>query len=184
MAKRHYRTYWITGLSLFILLGCVTINIYFPAEKVESVAGEIVDDVRGTEDATQDNSSWHQERDLLFQTIFLAFTASPAFAAEDAVTVSNPSIRSLKKGMKKRFAQLKPYFKKQMLAEGSDGYLVLKKDKGLGLKEKRDLKNLVEAENKDRKRLYAEVARAMKIDPSQTGKIAKIFAEKWQASVP
>ncbi len=57
-------------------------------------------------------------------------------------------------------------------------------DKDLNLKEKRDLKNLVEAENKDRKRLYAEVAKALDIDPSQTEKVAKIFADKWQESVP
>jgi hypothetical protein len=36
-------------LLIFTLMvfACVTINIYFPAEKVESVAGEIVDEIRG-----------------------------------------------------------------------------------------------------------------------------------------
>ena len=33
--------------SLLPILACVTINIYFPAEKVEAVAGEIVNEVRG-----------------------------------------------------------------------------------------------------------------------------------------
>ena len=35
--------------TLMALAACVTINIYFPAEKVESVAGEIVNDIRGDE---------------------------------------------------------------------------------------------------------------------------------------
>jgi hypothetical protein len=38
--------------------------------------------------------------------------------------------------------------------------------------------------NNDRKRLYAEVARAMEIDPSQISKIAAIFAKEWQKAVP
>jgi len=53
----------------------------------------------------------------------------------------------------------------------------------LGLKEKRDLNNLVTAENNDRKTLYEEVAKALKIDPGQIGKVAEIFAKEWQRSV-
>ena len=184
MATRPYRTYWMTGLMIFVLLGCVTINIYFPAEEVESVAGDIVDDVRKDENRKQENESLDPDQGALSRKIFLAVLASPAFAAEDAVTVSNPTIRSLKNGMKKRFQQLKPYFRKGVLAEGDDGYLVLKNDQDLSLKEKRDVKNLVQAENRDRKRLYTEVAKALDIKPSQTGKVARIFADKWQESVP
>ncbi|MCF8104903.1 MAG: YdbL family protein [Desulfohalobiaceae bacterium] len=184
MANRHYRTYWMTGLMLFILLGCVTINIYFPAEEVESVAGEIVDDVRKDETRQQEGESLDPDQSSLSGKIFLAFVASPAFAAEDAVKVSNPTIRSLKAGMKKRFQQLKPYFRKGILAEGDDGYLVLKNDQDLSLKEKRDLKSLVEAENRDRKRLYTEVAKALDIEPSQIKEVARIFADKWQETVP
>jgi hypothetical protein len=51
---------------------------------------------------------------------------------------------------------------------------------GLGLKEKRDLKGLVDSENKDRATLYKEVAKALKIDPSQINRIEKIFAAEWQ----
>ncbi len=36
----------IFGVMVFTF-ACVTINIYFPAEKVESIAGEIVNDIRG-----------------------------------------------------------------------------------------------------------------------------------------
>ena len=51
------------------------------------------------------------------------------------------------------------------------------------MKEKRDLKSLVEAENRYRKQLYAEVAKALKIDASQINKVAEIFAKEWQKSV-
>ena len=65
-------------------------------------------------------------------------------------------------------------------AEGDDGYLSIAKTGGLGLKEKRDLTSLVRAENDDRKALYHEVAKALKIDESQTSKVAEIFAKEWQ----
>jgi uncharacterized protein YdbL (DUF1318 family) len=70
-----------------------------------------------------------------------------------------------------------------MLKEGNDGYLSVGTTQGLGLKQKRDLKNLVSAENADRKKLYAEVAKALKIDSSQIKKVAEIFAKEWKKSV-
>ena len=70
-----------------------------------------------------------------------------------------------------------------MLKEGDDGFVAPGDTSGLGLKEKRDLNNLLGAENKDRKTLYEEVAKALKIDSSQTGRIAEIFAKEWQKSI-
>ncbi len=78
---------------------------------------------------------------------------------------------------------MKPYYQKGALKEGNDGYVSLGSTQGLGLKEKRNLNNLVSAENKDRKKLYAEVAKALKIEASQIDKVAQIFAKEWQKSV-
>jgi hypothetical protein len=166
----------LASLSLF---ACVTINIYFPAEKVESVAGEIVNDIRGgkTEKKTPD-----KDKSSLIRKTFLALAGTVAWA-EDVTSVSNPTIRALKNKMKARFTQMKPFYQKNMLKEKSDGYVALGDTAGLGLKEKRDLKGLVDAENRDRETLYQEVAKAMKIDPSQINKIAEIFAKEWQKTV-
>ena len=54
---------------------------------------------------------------------------------------------------------------------------------GLGLKEQRDLRSLLDAENRDRQVLYQEVAKALKIEASQIDRIAQIFAKEWQKSV-
>ena len=161
---------------------CVTINIYFPAEKVESIAGEIVKDIRGPEKAKEkDRDSNHRQNHFL-KGIKGAFLPSLCWA-EDITTVSNPTIRGLKEAMKARFPRMKPYYPKGILTEGDDGYVALGKTGGLGLKEKRDLNNLVMAENRDRKTLYKEVAKALKIDVNQTKRVAEIFAGEWQKSV-
>jgi uncharacterized protein len=168
-------------VSLMLLFACVTINIYFPAEKVESVAGKIVDEVRGVNPPAEKKPSPDKGSSLLKKTL-MAFTCSTAYA-DEALTVSNPTIRTLKQRMKERYPRMKPYYQKGFLEEGNDGYVKIKKVGGLGLKQTRDLRGLVGAENADRKKLYLEVARALKIDPSQVKRVGDIFGKEWQKSV-
>ncbi|RZB32981.1 MAG: hypothetical protein SRB2_04194 [Desulfobacteraceae bacterium Eth-SRB2] len=166
--------------ATIILFACVTINIYFPAEKVESVAGEIVNDIRGKKPDQKDSQSKNHEEFSL--KIRLALSPASAWA-EDVTTVSNPTIRALKEKMKARFQALKPYYQKGVLNEGGNGYLSVANTGGLNLKEKRDLNGLVDAENSNRKTLYSEVAKALKIDPGQIDRIAGIFAKEFQKPV-
>ncbi|MBN2124658.1 MAG: DUF1318 domain-containing protein [Deltaproteobacteria bacterium] len=165
--------------ALFVF-ACVTINIYFPAEKVESVAGDIVKDIRGDQNRGQGKEK--DDRSSLLWGIASAISPSRAWA-EEATTVSNPTIRALKEKMKANFAQMKPYYDRGMLSEGADGYVSVGNIGSLGLKEKRDIKALVDAENQNRRTLYAEVAKALNIDPSQVDRIGQIFAKEWQKSV-
>lgn len=179
--KRRYRcSLTITAVVLATLFACVTINIYFPAEKVESVAGDIVNDIRGKKTSQKDKQS--KNENPVFQNIKIAL--SPSIAWADEVTdVSNPTIRALKAKMKARFKSLKAYYQKGILKEGGNGYLSVAKTGGLNLKQKREVTGLVAAENKDRKSLYAEVAKALKIESSQVGRVAQIFAKEWQKPV-
>lgn len=181
--KRAVQLFWMSG-SIFALslFACVTINIYFPAEKVESVAGEIVNDIRGPKPGEKKEPQSKNLKNSLFNAMRKSFSPSISWA-EDATTVSNPTIRALNDAMKARFAQMKPYFQKGIIKEGNDGFVAFGDTGGMELKEKRDLNNLVTAENNDRKTLYSEVAKALKIDPGQTGKVAEIFAKEWQKSI-
>jgi uncharacterized protein YdbL (DUF1318 family) len=179
---KYYRRTFLIAISLLsvAVFACVTINIYFPAEKVESVAGEIVNEIR-QRDGEQKKSIEKEKTSFLRET-FLAFSCSLAWA-DEVTTVANPTIRALKENMKDRYSTMKPYYKKGMLKEGGNGYVSLGDTNALGLKEKRDLKNLVDAENKDRNKLYEEIAKALKIESGQINKIAEIFAKEWQKPV-
>jgi len=183
-----------TLVITLVVWACVTINIYFPAEKVESIAGEIVSEVRGQKPENQDGakekdnskeeeSAKEKEKSSLRFDTLLALWDSSAWA-DEVTSVSNPTIRALKEAMKNRYQIMKPFYQKGMLLEGNDGYVSLGSTSGLGLKEKRDLNSLVGAENKDRERLYLEVAKALNIDPSQVNRVAEIFAKDWQKSLP
>lgn len=174
------------GVFMAILLpvACVTINIYFPAEEVESVAGEIVNDIRGrqTEAPPETEETEKDQSFLRFSVLVAALT--PSAWAEDATTVSNATIRELKSRMQARYGLLKPYFASGALQEGDDGYVAMGSVASLSVREKSDLRNLVAAENRDREQLYREVARAMNIDAGQVDRIAQIFAKEWQKSAP
>jgi len=180
--KTYRKTLWMTAsIFLSLIVACVTINIYFPAEKVESVAGEIVDEIRG-QTPGKNESLLNKEREFHLRETLMAFVCTRVWA-DEALTVSNPTIRSLKQSMKARYAKMRPYYAKGMLKEENSGYVSLENPAGLGLKEKRDLNSLVSAENKDRQQLYLEIAKALKIDPSQVNRIAEIFAKEWQKPV-
>ncbi len=183
--KRHVKPVWVLVLCMVILIfACVTINIYFPAEKVESVAGDIVNDIRGPRSGEEEKPQGKDKSSLIRNTL-LALSPSLAWAQE-VTEVSNPTIRALKQSMRSRYNQMKPYYQKGMLKEGNNGYVSLANTGGLGLKEKRDLNALVDAENSDRKTLYVEVAKALKVHPidsAQINRVAEIFAKEWQKSV-
>jgi len=161
-----------------LLFACVTINIYFPAEKVESVAGDIVDDVRNRGQNNDKDQNAAQQNSLL-HLMYGVFGPATAWAQE-ATEVSNATIRALKQKMKERYNHLKPYYAKGVLIEQDTGYLAIREGTDLGLKEKRDLRALVDAENEDRRTLYEAVAEALNIDKSQVDRIAGIFAKEWQ----
>lgn len=170
----------VSLLSLFVF-ACVTINIYFPAEKVESIAGEIVDEIRGQD--TPEKSPEKSDKSSLIRTpeIIRAVFCANAWA-DDVTSVSNPTIRALKEKMKARYAHLKVYYQKGNLKENDNGYLSAGDTSGLSLKEKRELKTLIDAENSNRELLYKEIAKALKIDPSQINRVEEIFAKEWQKS--
>lgn len=177
MAKKQWLFYANTALVILFIFSCVTINIYFPQEKVESVAGEIVKDVRGGKE--QKTPEPKKEKDSYLNIIRFAIGPSLCFAQEE-ITVSNATIRELKNRLRDRYQKMKPYYQKGMIIEGDDGYLKAGNLKGLSLKEKRDLKAMISAENNDRRTLYQEVAKALKIDPSQVDRIGRIFAKEWK----
>lgn len=165
------------AVSLTLVLACITVNIYFPEATVRKAADEIVEEIRkkDAEERTATDAVQKEDR-VSRRTGFSLVTA--AFAQEET-SVSNPAIRALKDAMKQRFSSLKPLFDAGSIGENNNGLLDVRSEDGMNLKDKASLRGLVKDENGDRMKLYAEVARALGIDASQTGRIQKIFAESW-----
>ena len=170
---------WIILVLAVFFLACVTVNIYFPAAKVEKAAEEIVKEVR-QQSPKKEQKLKKEEKSPPESELHKWQFVNCAYAQEGVLQVSTASIRALKTAIKKRFPKLIPYFQKGIIGENNRGLLEIKSWQGVSLAKRAKVKQLVEAENKDRTNLYQEVAKNMGIDPSQLGKVQKIFAKQWQ----
>jgi len=177
--KRRYALGTAAAVGLVFVLACITVNIYFPEATVKQAAAEIVDEIRKTDVEKKAPEAALQVPALQESS---SFSFVPAAYAQEETTVSTPAIRALKDSMKNRFPSLKPYFDAGNIGESNKGMLEVRDEAGLNLQAKAALRNLVKDENGDRTKLYAEVAKALKIEASQIEKIQKIFAVEWAKS--
>lgn len=166
--------------SMVVFFSCVTINIYFPEAAVKEIADEIVGEVRKTDEKKKDEVKKVSLRakDLSVSAKTFSFVPS-AFAQEQETVVSNPKIRALKEAMKERFAELERFYDAGNIGEANDGFVQVREEGNLSLKDRAQLRSTVKEENEDRKDLYAEVASALEIDSNQIIRVQKIFAESW-----
>ncbi len=163
----------------FIVSACVTVNIYFPAAAVERAADQIVKETWG-EPAKSAPAPAPQSQSRLspWQLASLSLV-STAHAQEADINVSNPAIRAIKDSIKVRSDAIKPFMDRGNIGIGADGLLAIRNTDGLNLKERAETKQLVDAENRDRESLYAEIAKANNIPKESIPKIKAIFARSW-----
>lgn len=163
----------ISCAAVFIVVACVTVNIYFPAAEVQKAADKIVDDVRSkTEGTPQQKSDPASSLDIPWG-VRLAY-------AEVNIDVSTPAIRGIKESMKNRFTQLKIFYDKGAIGENNKGLVDVRDTVGLNLQERSQVNKLVEQENKDREALYIEIANANKLGAESVPQIRKIFSNSWR----
>ncbi len=168
----------LLSLLVVVLISCVTINIYFPTAEVQKAAKEITEEVRGlkekppTKPPQSEDHSWLKD-----------FLVKEAYAQEE-LAVSNASIRQLKARMRARYPKLRPYLARGILGESLDGKIILRNLGVLSLRQRAEVKRLIEAENRDREALYQEVRRVLGIAPKDIVRVRRIFAKEWQRTAP
>ena len=167
------------GLVAGFLSSCITVNIYFPAPEVRQAAEKIVEETWGgaganpqTANPTPGASSWLG--DLLER-----IAPARAEAQDVDINVSTAAIRALKDSMKARAGELKPHLKAGQVGIGNDGMLVVRDLAGVSLRDQATVRRLVEAENRDRRSLYQEIAKANNFGSDRVNDIQRIFADVW-----
>lgn len=164
----------LVGMAAGFALACINVNIYFPEATVKKAAEEIVDEIRKTDgEPAKKQTACFENRG--FSLVTMAY-------AQEETSVSNPAIRSLKDSMKNRFPSLKPFFEGGNIGENNKGFLDVRDEASLNLKDKAALRNMVKDENADRTKLYTEVTKALNIEAAQVERIQKIFATNWVKS--
>lgn len=166
--------------ALALVAACVTVNIYFPAAKVEKTARQIVDEVYQEKEGKTPPPQSLLRQEWLRPGTWLAWLGPRPAYAEEATTVSNAAIRALKAKIIQRHEQLLPYYKQGQVGINKEGYLEVRDTAGLSLPQVASVRRLVEADNADRARLYQEVAKALDLQPQQVKQVQEIFAREWR----
>jgi uncharacterized protein YdbL (DUF1318 family) len=178
MRRWHvFNLFWIV-----LVASCVTVNVYFPAGAVQKAADQIVEDVQGKEQ----KPATKPEAPSSFLERIRTFGIGPraAYAAEINVEVSTPAIRALRAQMKETFQALKPFYERGAVGETNLGLVDIRDTGSLSLKEKADVKRLVDQKNKERMSLYNEIVTANKFGPEGLPQVQKIFANSWRSRAP
>lgn len=185
MQRPEHRFPFFVLAVLAILAGCVTVNIYFPAAKVEKTAEKIVDEVYQEMKEPPQQEPMEKPRSSNGRGLFAGLARlarlgpAPAFA-EEATTVSNAAIRALKDQIAQRHRELLPFYQQGQVGITKDGFLEVRSTGGLGLPQVASLKRLVDADNAARRQLYEEVAKALNLKPEQVSQVRQIFAKQWR----
>jgi uncharacterized protein len=167
------------GLAAGFLSSCITVNIYFPAPEVRQAAEKIVEETWGGPGANPTSANPTPGASSRLRGLLEMLAPARAEAQDVDINVSTAAIRALKDSMKGRAAELKPYLSAGQVGIGNDGMLVVQNLAGVSLRDQATVRRLVEAENRDRRSLYQEIAKANNFGSDRVKDIQRIFADVW-----
>jgi uncharacterized protein YdbL (DUF1318 family) len=165
-------------LIAFLANACVTVNIYFPAAAVERAADEIVKETWGSRTESAPREQPRSQLPAAWKLVSVSLI-DEVFAQDADINISNPAIRALKDSIKNRSGSIKPFMDRGNVGLTKDGLLTVRTTEGLSLKERAEVQQLVDAENRDRESLYVEIAKANNFPLESVAKIRSIFAKSW-----
>ncbi len=164
------------------LVACVTVNVYFPTSAAERAADTIVREVY--ESGEGDRPLSGMARALHGALVAVLDTLVPAAAAQQPdVNIATPAIGALRAAMAARHAQLRAHYDSGAIGMQADGLIALRDPKPVALDARNLVKKLVADENRDRNRLYAEIAQANG-HPEWEPDIRRTFAAAWVENAP
>ena len=175
----------ITAMLSFLIVACVTINVYFPEAAAVEAADRIIDKVRG-EDSAETGSLVRPASDeppVLFALARgIAGLLINDAHAQGAVDFDKPSAekQALENSLAERFPSLRPYFDSGALGLTESGLIDFRDRSLVPLRDRNRVVQLVAAQNNDWNALYAEIAR-LNGRPEWQDNIRQTFAERWIA---
>lgn len=182
-----------TLASLLLLTACVTVNVYFPAAAAQDAADRFIREVYGepsggkspeqTPSTGEPQSGLPDGATARALATVINFIISPAQAQQPDINISTPGINKLQSAMSARHEKLKPFYKSGAIGMDRNGFITIRDDSAVPLKDRNTVKKLVADENNDRDALYREVASANG-HPEWEADIQAIFANRWVANAP
>ena len=177
----------ILAMLAVTLVGCVTINVYFPEAAAQKAADQFIGSVldgsgqkappaADKNTPAQDNPPpVHQPSAMLLDLLV------PAAQAADVpnLRVQTPAVQAIHERMRTRFESLlKPLLDSGAVGFTRDGMVAVRDASKLPLSERAQANATVADENRDRAALYREIANANN-HPEWEAQIRATFAQTW-----
>ncbi|MDT8408175.1 MAG: YdbL family protein [Wenzhouxiangellaceae bacterium] len=183
--KRIIRSSSIVLVTAFVV-ACVTINVYFPEAAAERAADRFIQDVIGPDAAATDSqdqaASFVPGPSARLASMFLDFLVPSAHAQSTNIDIETPQINAIKERMSQRHREhLADWFEAGAIGLNNNGLVEIRDRSAVGLSERRQLEQVVNAENADRRAVYREIAIANG-HPEWEDQIRNTFAQRWVAN--
>ncbi|MDA3914632.1 YdbL family protein [Oleiagrimonas sp.] len=178
------------GLTMLIaLVGCVTINVYFPAAAAQKAADQFIGSVidQGTpspkpaQNGPKGDGTSKPAPDGGMPSARVLDLLIPAAYAGDSpnLKIHTPAIDAIHARMRKRFSDsLKTLLDDGAVGFTQDGLVQVHDLSAAPMAQRAEVKSVVAAENGDRNQLYADIAKANG-HPEWQDRIRQTFAQLW-----
>ena len=176
----------LVAAGVIVGLGCVRIPKKFEAHitvdirhHVEEQADSVLDFVEGKSDTvSMEEEAPAPQGTSWLEPVWQAVSPLPVAYAE-ALKTSSPAVTEISQRLRERHAQLEALKKKGYAGENNRGYVELREAKRIEDPEERNrAQRIIAAENKDRKKLYKEIAQINKENHVSVSMVERVFAQK------
>jgi len=177
----------LSVMLLVALVGCVTINVYFPAAAAQKAADQFIGSVidqgasapAPAKDAGKPPKNEKPDSSGGPSASVLDLLIPAAQAAEPDLRIHTPAIDAIHARMRKRFVDsLQPLLDDGVVGFTQDGLVAVRSLSAAPLNLRAGVKSVVAAENADRNQLYADIAKANG-HPEWQPRIRETFAQLW-----
>lgn len=189
---------FLLTLSLALLAGCVTINVYFPAAAAQKAADKVIGNIIGSEQgpsaspspasstqppASSDDGSHGAEHGEPLAMRMLDALVPVANAAESQpdLDIHTPAIDAIMARMRNRYrSTLKPLLDSGAAGFTHNGDIAIHDAAKIPLSSRAQASQAIAAENSDRAELYRQIAVANG-HPEWASRMREAFAKRWIA---
>ncbi|HET6553961.1 MAG TPA: YdbL family protein [Dyella sp.] len=175
--------YGMLTMVLVALVGCVTINVYFPEAAAQKAADQFIGtviDSAPTAAPKAEQPPAPPKKGVQPSAMLLDLLVPAAYAAETPnLRVQTPTTEAIHGRMQERFrGTLAPLFDSGAVGFTQDGLVAVRDAAKVPLDQRAGVNAAVADENRDRNALYREVANANN-HPEWEGQIRTTFAKGW-----
>ncbi|HET6803815.1 MAG TPA: YdbL family protein [Frateuria sp.] len=173
--------YVLLTTVMVALVGCVTINVYFPEAAAQKAADRFIGTVIDQGNApAQDSKPAPQEHEPARPSAMLLDLLVPAaYADTPDIRVQTPATEAIRGRMRARFeSTLQALLDAGAVGFTKDGLVAVRDAGKIALSQRAQANAAIADENRDRNALYREIARANG-HPEWEAQIRQTFAKGW-----